>query len=91
MHLKLIDSAIASDGGSISLGFETETNEPYWVSLDKGIESSSKNKIFTTEFGETSLSNEQEKKLLILLENASISPSESDELLNVMINFIKCR
>ena len=91
LKLNLINCAVASDGGSIALSFETVDHQAYWVSLDKGIESPTKNKIFASSYGEAPLTLEQEMELLPLLENANISIEDCQQLLQEIINFIKCR
>ncbi|GAB2190089.1 hypothetical protein MAH1_16970 [Sessilibacter sp. MAH1] len=91
MKLNLINCAVASDGGSIALSFTTETNDEFWVSLDKGLQSPTRNKIFASTYGESPLTSEQENELLPLLETAEISEADCEQLLRQIINEIKCR
>ena len=76
MKLKLVDSAVASDGGSIGLTFISEDDKEYYVSLDQGIGSPTKNKLFSSDYSNKPLTLEQERQLLPILEKADISDSE---------------
>lgn len=91
MELTLINCAVASDGGSVALQFETNEKDEYWVSLDNGFESPTKGKIFTTASGEKPLTLEQERELLPILEEAKISINDCAKLLLDVVNLIKCR
>ncbi|MFK8012697.1 MAG: hypothetical protein AB8B80_11685 [Marinicellaceae bacterium] len=91
MKLTLTNCAIASDGGSIALFFETIEKEEVLVSLDNGIDSKTKNKIFVSNISESPLTYEQELELLPSLECASLSISDCSELLEEVISVIKTR
>ena len=91
MKITLINCAVASDGGSIALQFETNENDEYWVTLDNGLESPTHGKIFTTTSGELPLTREQEQELLPILEEANISIADCEKLLLDIIRLIKCR
>jgi hypothetical protein len=91
LKLNLINYVVASDGGSIALSFSADGNSEYWVSLDKGIDSPTKNRIFTSEYNEVPLTSDQEKQLLQYLEVADNSIDGGAEILQEVGGIIRCR
>lgn len=84
----LVNYAIATDGGSIALVFIDENNIEYWVSLDKGIDSDTYGKIFTSTNDKTPLSAEAEKQLILILENAAIKVDGDEDFARELISEI---
>lgn len=91
MRLTLVNCAVASDGGSISLIFSSEENNTLWITLDKGFASKTRNRIFTSNNGDTPLDSKQEKDLLRCLQTVEVIENACVELLDEVINEIKSR
>ena len=95
IHYTLVNYAIASDGGSIALCFNDTKNKEFWVSLDKGIDSKTKGRIFSSLHGDEPLTTDKEKELVSLLKTTHISVVGDDgsgkELVNEVLSVINQR
>ncbi len=94
--LVLVDYAIASDGGSITLIFNERNSSEIHLRLDRNILSETKERIYLdSEEGSTLLSFAEEKKFLETLERSSVSIEGDDgtgrKFLSEFISIIRKR